>query len=82
LGSRIVLCGHRQITSDSKVRAIVATNLGATRSAIALAEFFSIKIEIVRSAHEFGMRIGSRVSAGITESRRVSEKLTVNGLNA
>lgn len=52
------LCGK-------KVHAIIASTKGASKHAVKLAKLFQISIEIVRSPHEFGLKIGNYISVGV-----------------
>ena len=64
-----------QANSGVTFQAILASTVGATRGAKTLANYFQIQLEIVRSAHEFGMRIGKNVRVGIAETLRLGDSL-------
>lgn len=56
-----------QLRQNVKIHCSLATKIGATRGAVTLAQYFGIELEIVRSAQEFGMRIGKRISLGMVD---------------
>ncbi len=62
-----------QSRKSVKVHCILATKVGATRGAVTLAQYFGIELEIVRSAQEFGMRIGKRVSVGMVDQLAITD---------
>ncbi|MGQ0801083.1 MAG: restriction endonuclease [Pseudomarimonas sp.] len=65
---------HQQVGS---VHCVLATTVGATRNALVLAKFFNIQIEIVRSAQEFGMRIGRHTQLGAGDGLVLGDSLSM-----
>jgi hypothetical protein len=56
-----------QRNEQCSVQAIIASTKGLTRGGRKLAQFFNIQVEVVRSAQEFGFRIGDQVRAGMAD---------------
>ena len=65
-----------QGTNGVPIQAILASKVGVTRGAKTLAEYFNIQLEVVRSAHEFGMRIGRNVRVGVASKLMVTDSIT------
>lgn len=58
-----------------KAQAILASLKGASRGALKLAAHFGIQLEIVKSASEFGMRVGQFISVGLHVSAVASDSI-------
>lgn len=56
-----------QAHDNVTLHAVLASKVGATRGAITLAQHFRIQLETVRSAQEFGFRIGKNARVGVVD---------------
>lgn len=61
--------------SSYTVTPILATTKGATFGACKLADHFNVAIEIVKSAHEFGLRLGSFIHQGVAEGMGLNDEV-------
>lgn len=59
-----------------KIKSILASHSGFTDGAIKLAKHFDIDLEIIKSKKEFALRIGSKVTACITDTLGISVEFT------
>jgi hypothetical protein len=66
-----------QVNEGQMIQAILVSTKGATRGAVALAQFFNVQLEVVRSAHVFGLRIGNQVSVGASSGFRITDRATI-----
>lgn len=65
-----------ETNSCATLQAILVSKVGATRGAKILASYFQIQLETVRSAREFGMRIGKNAKVGMADTFRLGDSLT------
>lgn len=65
----------QQLSSSLMVSPILACTKGASSNAQRLADHFNISIEIVKSAHEFGLRLGKRIYQATCDEMGICEKL-------
>jgi hypothetical protein len=56
-----------QARQNARIHCILASKVGSTRGAITLAHYFGIELEIIVSAHEYGLRLGKRVHVGVSD---------------
>ena len=67
--------------SRKPVHAILATTIGASKNAVKIASVFQIKLEIVKSAREFGMQIGKYISVGLVSSAMATDNCEAEIVN-
>lgn len=74
----LVLSGRKMDieTEGCKVVSILTSMKGATEGANELARHFGVALEIVTSAHEFGLRIGSFIHQAVENNARFSDVVT------
>lgn len=81
----LVLASRRQDIESAHpgppVFAIIVSQLSATRGASQLARHYGIEISSAKSAHEYGLRLGSSIFLAAGESVGVSDSVTVNVSN-
>lgn len=64
------------LRSDLEVDCILASNAGPTRGARKLVAYFGIQFEAVKSASEFGFKLGKNINLGFVDAIAPSSQLT------
>lgn len=66
----------RGLSRSTEVQCILASNAGLTRGAKKIAAHFGIQVEAVKSASEFGFKLGKNIHLGLVDSMTGSAQVT------
>lgn len=72
----------RDLNQRTHVQCILASNAGLTRGARKIAAHFGIQVEAVKSASEFGFKLGKNIHLGFADAISVSAQVTALKLSS
>lgn len=66
----------------ASIQGILASKVGASKNAKTLADYWGIQLEVIRSANEFGLRIGKYAHAAMSDGITFGDQVTATFIEA